>query len=70
VRKPEPSVIISVCEDGPLLVRGDFELQEMASGQRIDPQRAVIALCRCGRSRIKPFCDGSHASPSRQSGGG
>lgn len=57
----QPSVTISVCENGPLIVRGDFELQEMADGMRIDPKRKVIALCRCGKSQIKPFCDGSHA---------
>ena len=62
---PAPTTVISVCENGPLLVRGDFELQEIADGHRIDPRRRVIALCRCGNSRLKPFCDGSHAYPRR-----
>jgi CDGSH-type Zn-finger protein len=62
----EPSVVISVCENGPLLVRGDFELQRMADGQHIDAKRRVVALCRCGRSQIKPFCDGSHSFPLRR----
>lgn len=61
----EPAVTISVCEDGPFLIRGNFELRNIADGERIDPQRSVIALCRCGRSRIKPFCDGSHSTPRR-----
>ncbi|HLH59284.1 MAG TPA: CDGSH iron-sulfur domain-containing protein [Streptosporangiaceae bacterium] len=60
--KPDdrPAVTISVCEDGPLLVRGDFELENLADGTAIDRHRPVVALCRCGRSRIKPFCDGAH----------
>lgn len=63
------SATISVCENGPLIVRGNFELQEMADGKRIDPKRKVIALCRCGKSQIKPFCDGSHAYARRETSG-
>ena len=45
--------------DGPYLLRGDFELTD-PDGARIDPRRKTVALCRCGRSRRKPFCDGTH----------
>lgn len=45
--------------DGPLLCRGDFELVGR-DGQPIPRRRNVVALCRCGASAIKPFCDGSH----------
>ena len=45
--------------DGPLIVRGDFRLLDQEGGE-IDPGRKTIALCRCGKSGIKPFCDGSH----------
>jgi CDGSH-type Zn-finger protein len=65
MRGAELAAIISICEDGPLIIRGNFELREMADGRRINTERRVIALCRCGRSQIKPFCDGSHAYPSR-----
>lgn len=47
------------CANGPLLVRGDFEIIG-ADGVLVDPRRGTIALCRCGASAIKPFCDGSH----------
>jgi len=53
------SVVITPYRDGPLLVRGDYRLEDQ-EGNEIEPGREVVALCRCGRSRIRPFCDGSH----------
>lgn len=50
---------ITPYEDGPYIVRGAFKLTDQA-GNLIDPGRKTIALCRCGRSKIKPFCDGTH----------
>ena len=50
---------ITPYRDGPLIVRGDFRLVD-ADGAEIDPGRSTIALCRCGKSGIKPFCDGTH----------
>jgi CDGSH-type Zn-finger protein len=50
---------ITPYRDGPLIVRGDFRLLDQ-DGNEIDPGRETIALCRCGKSGIKPFCDGSH----------
>lgn len=50
---------IVACQDGPLLVRGTIELHT-ASGELIPQNRRTVALCRCGVSMIKPFCDGSH----------
>jgi CDGSH-type Zn-finger protein len=52
-------VTITPYRDGPLLVRGTFRLQDM-HGRPIDVERETVALCRCGKSRIRPFCDGSH----------
>ncbi len=51
--------VITPYRDGPLLVRGDFCLQDQ-DGNEIDAGRETIALCRCGKSRTRPFCDGSH----------
>jgi CDGSH-type Zn-finger protein len=56
---PAEQVTITVCPDGPLLVQGPAALQT-ADGAAVDHPRRVIALCRCGRSRLKPLCDGSH----------
>jgi CDGSH-type Zn-finger protein len=53
-----PAASVTVYPDGPLVLRGDFELRD-ADGEPIDTAR-TIALCRCGRSAVKPLCDGSH----------
>ena len=51
--------LITPYRDGPLVVRGEFRLQDQ-DGNEIDAGRETIALCRCGKSRMRPFCDGSH----------
>jgi len=52
-------VTIVPYRDGPLIVRGPFVIQTQ-DGKTIDPGRDTVALCRCGKSRSKPFCDGTH----------
>lgn len=50
---------ITVSKDGPYEVEGGFSLVDEAPGQQpVDAQR--YTLCRCGQSRNKPFCDGTH----------
>lgn len=50
---------VTACPNGPLLVRGDVEIL-LADGRPAPRRRATVALCRCGASGIKPYCDGSH----------
>lgn len=64
-QEPAPAVTIAVYPDGPLIVRGAYQLVTH-DGTPIDPERLTIALCRCGKSRSKPFCDGVHALTQRQ----
>jgi CDGSH-type Zn-finger protein len=52
-------VTITPYRDGPLLVRGPVRMTDM-HGHEIALGRETIALCRCGKSRLRPFCDGSH----------
>ncbi|BBE24417.1 hypothetical protein MN0502_33000 [Arthrobacter sp. MN05-02] len=52
-------VSVVACPNGPLLVRGDFELVG-ADGEALPRTRRTVALCRCGASVLKPYCDGSH----------
>jgi CDGSH-type Zn-finger protein len=54
-----PPVTVTACPDGPLLVRGEFEIRT-ADGTPVPQHRRTVALCRCGKSTIKPFCDGTH----------
>jgi CDGSH-type Zn-finger protein len=50
--------VIEVRKNGPLLCRGDIEVHDAAGSllERSDD----VALCRCGLSDLKPFCDGTH----------
>ena len=54
--------------DGPYVVRGDFTLID-EDGRAVELHRRTIALCRCGRSRIKPFCDGTHKTAAKRANG-
>lgn len=65
----EHGAILVPYENGPLLVRGDFTLQT-PDGQVIEPGRGTIALCRCGKSASKPFCDGTHKAIGFRAGTG
>jgi CDGSH iron-sulfur domain-containing protein 3 len=50
---------IQPSDNGPLLVRGPVILVD-PEGNEIEVKGKNIALCRCGASENKPFCDGSH----------
>jgi len=50
---------IKVLPKGPYLVEGKFTLLD-ATGKKIEGGEK-IALCRCGASTNKPFCDGTHS---------
>lgn len=56
-RRQEPT--ITAYPDGPLIVRGDVQVLT-PDGEPIERRRRTMALCRCGLSSIKPFCDGTH----------
>jgi CDGSH-type Zn-finger protein len=55
----EAPVRVTPYRDGPYLLRGPFELVDQ-DGNVIETGRQTVALCRCGRSRTRPFCDGTH----------
>jgi CDGSH-type Zn-finger protein len=51
---------ITVNKNGPLRVEGDFVLLDSQDKVYGLGGRTAIALCRCGQSQNKPFCDGAH----------
>lgn len=53
---------ITPLKDGPLLLSGNVAIK--ASSGRIAWQGNNVALCRCGASKNKPFCDGAHKTVS------
>ena len=54
-------VTIKARENGPYLVTGPITLTD-ADGNEYDiSERKTVALCRCGASVKKPFCDGTHS---------
>jgi uncharacterized Fe-S cluster protein YjdI len=56
-----PEVTITFEKDGPISVRGAMPLSDGA-GNLYEDAGARYALCRCGGSGNKPFCDGTHRS--------
>jgi CDGSH-type Zn-finger protein len=55
--------------DGPYIIRGNFRITDQ-DGNPIEPGRKTIALCRCGKSQIRPFCDGTHKLIGFRAAGG
>ncbi len=56
-------VKIRIRPNGPFVVEGPFELAD-SEGNLFDipADKPAIALCRCGESAKRPFCDGTHKS--------
>lgn len=52
-------VVITPYRDGPILVRGPVRIEDQ-DGDPILIEREIVALCRCGKSRTRPLCDGTH----------
>lgn len=54
-------VVIRMRPNGPLVVEGPFQMTDSSGASfTLNPDKPAIALCRCGASERKPFCDGAH----------
>ena len=53
------TVEIEVLKNGPYIVSGPIQMID-ANGNAYELKKETIALCRCGASATKPFCDGHH----------
>ncbi|MCS6851419.1 MAG: CDGSH iron-sulfur domain-containing protein [Gemmataceae bacterium] len=60
-------LVIRCRENGPLLVSGAVRILDHQGNEfPIPAGKDTVALCRCGHSKNKPFCDGSHRSSGFQ----
>jgi CDGSH-type Zn-finger protein len=54
-------VTIRIRDNGPLLVEGPFDLVDAeGNALQLPADKPAYAFCRCGATKNKPFCDGSH----------
>jgi CDGSH-type Zn-finger protein len=60
-------VVIRCRENGPLVITGPVTVVDHLGNEfPLDLAKGNVALCRCGRSARKPFCDGSHRAAGFQ----
>ena len=59
-------VSIKTRENGPLLVSGPITLTDHLGNKYDLTGKENVALCRCGHSNKKPFCDGTHKTAGFQ----
>ncbi len=52
--------MITVRTNGPYKVVGPLLLVDPEGREFVLPEGSAVALCRCGHSQTKPFCDSSH----------
>src|ERR1035438_5638992 len=79
-KSEQPKAQIEITKNGPYLVKGGLPLSEQeivtnAEGESLEykegkkyPVQAQYALCRCGQSGHKPFCDGPHGKSALEGG--
>jgi len=58
-RKPAKFARIQILKDGPAIISGNFILRD-PNRKKIHLETEKAAICRCGASRKKPLCDGTH----------
>ena len=61
---PRAQTTVTAYPDGPLLLRGPAVIVG-EDGQEVERRPGTVALCRCGRSSLAPFCDGTHKAVNR-----
>lgn len=60
---------INVIANGPLLIEVQGQWHYTGEG-RSHKSNDRVALCRCGKSNLKPFCDGAHKQTGFEAPGG
>ena len=55
---PQRRIEVKVTKNGPMLIKGDFSITGIDGNTEI--KSGMTAVCRCGASNNKPYCDGTH----------
>lgn len=55
-----PATKLTILSNGSVKIEGDFEIVDKQGAIYNLQGRDVVSICRCGLSKNKPFCDGSH----------
>ena len=63
-------VKINALKNGPLVIEAEGKYVMMKNGREEPIDQKALALCRCGASANKPFCDGSHKTINFEADGG
>lgn len=59
MRPEKTQIVVSLCKNGPLLVRGAALVKD-ESGKEHPVTRPIVAICRCDKTSKAPWCDGTH----------
>ena len=62
-KKEEMGTVIRIMKDGPAIITGIKESPVVSvhhEDGKVDQSPKGYAICRCGKSKNQPFCDGSH----------
>lgn len=54
------TTVVKSIKDGPLQVSGGITVQDASGEKKSFNEKQDAWLCRCGASKNKPYCDGSH----------
>gem|GEM_PF-1407621 len=54
-------IMITALTNGPFIVKGMCTIVDQCGNEFVGTKSDTVALCRCGHSATKPFCDGTHA---------
>lgn len=58
LQENESPVTVKIMVDGPIVIKGSFEL--IYNGNKKEVVDSLVSICRCGVSDLQPFCDGKH----------
>jgi uncharacterized Fe-S cluster protein YjdI len=56
----DANLLVELLKDGPFLIHGNIKIKHVDGSETLKSKKT--AFCRCGASKNKPFCDGSHRS--------